>query len=249
MSETGGCDGICRWAMNATSLTQALLAPVCLLLPLASEAEDRSVRDQPRSVEVFELFSGYDMFTPDRHGTPDNPRPNELGFTLVLRMFRNVCLALEQGQSLEEVLPEGFAAYNFTPYFFGPDAEPRGDTTVLSSTGDVEKDEDGGGPAFFLEPAAAGMTCGIDWRIAEEMTPESQRAIAGLLAHWMPWELALVRASRPAGFGMPALNDAIEWDRPCQGRWCPTWAYFSLGSGDVSMRMTLDITGIEGDRP
>ncbi len=249
MTETMGLARFFRRVTNATSLARAPLVFLCLSLPLVSEAQDRGVRDQPRSVEVFEPISGYDMFTPDRHGTPANPRANELGFTLVLRMFRNVCLGLEQSKSLEEVLPEGFAAYSFTPYFFGPDAEPRGGTTILSSTGDIEQDEDGGLPAFSLEPAPGGMTCGIDWRIAEELTPESQQAIAGLLAHWMPWELALVRASRPAGFGMPALNDAIEWDRPCQGRWCPTWAYFSLGRGDVSLRMTLNITGIKGDRP
>jgi hypothetical protein len=228
---------------------RAALAAACLAMPVASHGQERSVRDQPRSFEVFGGVSGYETFSPDRFGTLASSRPNELGFLLVLRMFRNVCLGLERGETLDAVMPEDFSAYHFSSYYFGPDATRRGDTTVLSSTGDIEKDEDGGNPAIWLEPDTGGMNCKVEWRIAEEVSPESRQAIAGLLAQWVPWELALVRADRPLHFGQPNLSDAIEWDRPCQGRWCPATAYYNLSRGNVTMRMTLNITDTEGVRP
>jgi len=251
------------------TLMRAALAATCLAMPVASHGQERSdcdqprsvevfvlggvwgyVRDQPRSIEVLACVSGYETFSPDRFGTLASPRPNELGFLLLLRMFRNVCLGLERGETLDAVMPEGFAAYHSSPYYFGdPDATRHGNTTVLSSTGDIDKDEEGGIPVFWLEPGIGGMTCRVEWRIVEEMSPESRQGIAGLLAHWVPWELALVRAERPLLLGQPALSDFMEWDRPCQGRWCPATAYFDLSRGEVTMRMILNITDIEGERP
>jgi hypothetical protein len=231
-------------------LMRAAMVAACMALPLASHGQERSVRDQPRSIEIFDGVSGYETFSPDRFGTLASPRPNELGFLLVLRMFHNVCLGLERGETLDSVMPEGFAAYHSSPYYFGdPDAARHGDTTVLSSTGDIEKDEDGGSPAIWLEPGSGGMNCKVEWRIAEEMSPESRLGIAGLLAHWVPWELALVRASPPQDMGQPELIDFIEWDRPCQGRWCPAAAIYTLSRDEVIMWMTLNVTDIEGASP
>jgi len=268
MSNIADFTGTCFRGGSLTALMRATLVVACLAVPEASYGQERSdceptgsieefvfggvpgyVRDQPRSIEIFGCVSGYETFSPERFGTLANPRPNEFGFLLVLRMLRNVCLGLERGEKLVTVMPDGFAAHNFSTYFFGPDATLRGDMTVLSSTGDIEKDEDGRHPAITLEPLTGGMTCTVEWQIAEEMSPESRQAIAGLLAHWVPWELALVRATKPLALGQPALSDAIEWDRPCQGRWCPTMAFYDLSRGKVTMQLILNITDIEGVRP
>ena len=229
---------------------RAALAAACLAMPVASHGQERSDCDQPRSIEVFGCVSGYEMFSPDRFGTLASPRPNTLGFSLVLRMFRNVCLGLERGETLDAVMPEGFAAYHSSPYYWGdPDARRHGDKTVLSSTGNIEKDEDGGNPAIWLEPETGGMTCKVEWRIAEEMSPDNQQFIARRLAQWMPWAFALVRATNPEDLDQSALTNFIEWDRPCQGRWCPVTAIYTLSSGEVTIQMILNITDIEGVRP
>ncbi|MDU8926055.1 hypothetical protein RXV86_01520 [Alisedimentitalea sp. MJ-SS2] len=227
----------------------AALAAACLTLPGTVLGQEGGLRDQPRSFEIFAHATDYEGFSSERHGTLANPQPNELGFLLVLRMFRTVCLGLERGAALDAVVPPGFSAHHSAPYYFGPDAARRGDKLVLSATGDVEKDEDGGHPAIWLEPRTGGMECALDWRIAADMSPDSQRAIATLLARWVPWEMALLPASRPQLLEQPALSDAIEWDRPCMGRWCPTSAFFSLSRGDISLRTILNITAIEGTRP
>ena len=237
----------CPWGGAPGTLIRAALAAVCLASPVA--AQEHNVRDQPRSFEVFDSATGYATFSPERFGTLASPRADELGFLLVLRMFRNVCLGLERGETLNAVMPDGFAAYHSSTYHFGPDATRRGTASVLSPTGDIAQDEDGANPAIWLEPGAGGMICSVKWRIAEEMSPESRQAIAGLLAQWVPWELALVRASRPPLQEQSALSDAIEWDRPCRGRWCPATAFYNLSRGDVSLQMTLNITDIEGVRP
>jgi hypothetical protein len=239
----------CPWGRTLMALIKAALTVVCVLNPVTSHGEERSIRDQPRSFEIFAGVLGYETFLPDRFGSLANPRPNELGFLLVLRMFRNVCLGLERGEPLDAILPEDFAAYHSSTYLFGPGAKGGGSTTVLSPTGDIEKDEDSGNPAIFLKPDAGGMTCKIEWRVAEEFSQESQRAIASLFIQWVPWELALVRASPPHNLDQPAFSDAIEWDRPCQGQWCPANAFYNLASGEVTMQMTLNITEIEGVRP
>ena len=257
------------WSVTSKWLMRAALAASWLAVPAASQGQERtdcdtpgssgdfvfggppaSVRDQARSIEAFRCVSGYEMFSPDRHGTPASPSPTELGFTLVLRMFRNVCLGIERGDPLDDLMPEGFQAYHSSPYYWGdPDATRQGDTTVLSSTGDMEKDENGGHPAVWLEPGTGGLTCKVQWRVPDEMSTESRQAIASLIVHWLPWALALVPASRPSMVEPAALSDAIEWDRPCQDRWCPAAARYSLSKGDITMQMTLDITNIEGTRP
>jgi hypothetical protein len=215
----------------------------------AAQSQERAVRDTPRSVEVFARSPDYTTFSADRYGTPGTPFADELGFWLVVQMFRSVCLGIETGASVDAVLPEGFSAHNFAPYFFGPDTPPNGDVVVLSSTGDIELDEDGGHPAIWLEPDPAGMTCKAAWILAEPLSPESQTAIANLITQWMPWALTLVPASRPTASNEHAINDGIEWDRPCQDKWCPATAFYSLPSGNITLQMTLNITGIEGERP
>ncbi len=228
----------------------AALAATAFALPRAALAQDQGVRDHPRALEIFADVSGYTDLAADRYGVPASPRSNDLGFLLVLRMFQTVCLGLEQGADLDAVMPDGFASYHGLPYYFAdPDAVPRGDTIVLSSTGDIDQDEAGGHPAIWLDPAATGMTCRLEWQMVEIPTPETQEIIVGILTRWMPWQLALVPASRPILSPETAQSDAIDWDRPCQDRWCPVRAYWSLQYGDLHMELTLNITGIGGERP
>ena len=235
-------------SLTIKAVSTAVIIVGAIFSSVAAPAQDRSVRDEPRSFEVFERFPGYELFSADRHGPMVKPHANELGFSLVLRMFRTVCLAVEQGEDPKDVAPEGYSVHNFNTYFFGPGTPPSGEKVALSSTGDIEMDEDDGLPSIWFEPRSTGMICGIDWP-AKDMTPDSQQAIAGLILHWLPWELALVRASRPMTLYEPPLSDAIEWDRPCGNRWCPLSAFYSLSRGEVFMRMTLNITEIAGPRP
>lgn len=235
------------WAK--TPVTLRTLAILCLFMPNALLAQERAIRDVPTVTEIFEGHTGYEMFSSERHGRFDKPLATELGFSLVLRMFRNICLGLERGAPLAAVTPEGFEAYNFSPYFFGPETPPRGDSLVLSSTGDIARDEDEGRPAIWLDPGTGGMTCTMEWRIVEDVSPQSQQAIAELITAWMPWELSLVRASKPLLASPTPLFDAIEWDRPCQGRWCPAMAIYDLTGGMVTLRMTLNIMDVEGEVP
>lgn len=240
----------CLMRLNGEKmLKSACLAACVLAVPAIAPAQEPTVRDAPRSFEVFSRAPGYETSPPDQFGTPAEPFPNELGFWLVVQMMRSVCLGIEEGAAAEAVLPDQFAAYSFAPYFFGPDAPPRGDKVVLSSTGDIELDEAGARPAIWLEPAPGGMTCKIEWRVGEALSPESQMAIANLITKWMPWALAFVPASRPITTDNPATSDGIEWDRPCQDRWCPATAFYNLPSGDITLQMTLNITGIGAGPP
>lgn len=217
--------------------------------PHPSWAQDRAVHDQPRALTIFEQHTGLEMFTPERHGTLADPKSSELGFFMVFRTFRTICQRLEAGEPLDTVMPEGFAVYNAAPYDFGPDVGYLSPNVVLSSTGDAIEDEEGGHPAIWLKPGPEGMTCTVQWRMAERPSEVSQAAIEGLLMHWVPWELALVQVSKPRMVAGPPFSDAIEWDRPCQDRWCPAQAIYGLSRGDVALEMTLNVTDVEGARP
>lgn len=218
-----------------------------LVLPLGAAAD--GVRDTPRALEVFAAVSGYSDISDGRYGTPAAPAPSELGVIMVSRMFRNVCLGIEAGASLETVLPAGFSIHSSAFWLMGDDTPRTGGPLVLSSTGDIAQDEDDGHPSIELRPDAGGMICRINWRMPEALGQAQQAAISDLIATWVPWEYALVAAARPEPAGDPSMSRLLEWDRPCGDRWCAMSALFSLGRGDISLSTTLDITDIEGDRP
>jgi hypothetical protein len=222
---------------------------LCLVLPTTAVAQ--GVHDRPRALDIFTGLAelGYSDLAPDRYGTPANPVPNELGMLLVSRMFRTVCLGLESGAPLDAVMPDGFDNHTLSFWLMGDDTPREGGPIILSSTGDIATDEDDGHPYVELSPDAGGMTCRVSWRIPGPLETTTQSNIAELIATWLPWEYALVDAARPEVATDPGMSRLIEWDRPCGERWCEMTALFSLGSGDVSLTTTLNITGIEGTRP
>ncbi len=233
---------------------RAALLAAALALPAAAQGQSLAEMaggpgpaDQPRALAVFEGVEGYADLAAERVGTVAQPAANELGLLLVTRMFRNLCLGLEQGAPLDTLLPEPLAAYGQSSYLFGLEA---GDAVaqVVSPTGSIEQDEAEGRPSLWLAPSAMGMTCRIEWAVAE-FPADVQQAMARYLDDWLPFELALVRASRPVMTAEQPLSNFTEWDRPCGDRWCATTVAYRLAEGFVSIETTLDITDIEGDRP
>lgn len=219
---------------------------LAVLAPLACSAQPT---EMPRAWHSFAAVEGYDDLSPDRFGTPAYPAPSEMGMALVQRMFRNVCLALERGDTLDAVMPPGFAAYGLGPYMLGTADSGTDGIRILSSTGEIALDEDGGHPAIWLRPADTGMTCAIEWTMAEPMPPERHAGFALLLRDWLPYAFAMVRASRPVLAAELAPSDLLEWDRPCLDGWCPVTANYMLQQGYVRLETRLGITEIGGERP
>ena len=203
----------------------------------------------PRAWLTFDALRGYDDLPPERHGTPAQPDPSELGMLLVMRMFRNVCLGLERGAALDSVMPPGFAAHASGPYLFGADAPAGSNTRILSATGSAERDETEGRPTVSLRPARTGMSCAIEWYVPQGMEPNHAQALALVVRDWLPYRMALVRASPPALSAAPPPSDVIEWDRPCADAWCPVTAIYTLSDILVRLETRLTITDIGGNRP
>ena len=225
---------------------------LALLLPLAAAAQTASappLPERPRALALFDGLRGYADFPPDRTGTPAQPHANELGFSLVIRMFRTVCMDLEDGAPLDGAMPDGFAPYPMAVYYWGPDAEPKGDIVVLSSTGSIDRDEAEGRPAFWLTPSSSGMGCQVEWTIASELSPSSQSTMVEMIEHWLPWRMALVRADRPNLVPEPAPFGLIEWDRPCGNGWCAVTARYDLPGGTLALDTKLAIADFGGARP
>ncbi len=203
----------------------------------------------PRAAEIFADVQGYADLSTDRHGTVAQPVSHELGLILILRMFRNVCLGLERGAPLDDVMPPGFAAYAQSPYLFGEIQPATDGPQVLSPTGSIDADEDNGHPTIWLSPGETRMNCRLEWRAAAAFPEDRQTGMALFLDDWLPYTLSLVRASRPALVSPPSPFDATEWDRPCGDRWCPVTVIFDLPDGFVSLETRLNITDIESVRP
>ncbi len=210
-----------------------------------------ALRDTPRALEVFAGVQGYDDLLPDLYGTVSQPVPTELGALMVLRMFRNVCLGLEQGAALADITPNGFAPYVTLPFSFGDLAEPDygSGSRVLSFTGSIDADEDNGHPFIWLRPEETGMTCRVEWHPGPDVPEDRQHAMADMLNQWAPWQFALIHASRPNLASDPPPSDVTEWDRPCGDRWCPVVILYSFSGGQISIETALNITDIEGDHP
>lgn len=234
-----------RWLWIRASLFVASLVGC-----LPAQAQQTGIFERPRMIDQFAPITGYSDLSPDRFGPATTPKPTELGIFLVLRMFRTVCQGIENGEALARLMPPGFAAYDGAKYYFGPDAATRGVTIVLSPTGDIDADENRGHPTLWLDPDAAGMTCRVEWTIPEEIDPKTQQTMARILEQWVPFELSLVRFSRPLLMPSPSQSDLFEWDRPCQGQWCPLTLHYDLSKRRyVTIKTTLNVISIEGERP
>ena len=220
---------------------------VLLLTALfASPALAEGPRDAPRATE-FPSVPDYAELQPDRHGTPARPMPNELGAWAVIQTFRATCLSIENGASLAEALPPGFAAWQSGPFFFAEAVPAETGSLALSPTGDIDADDAAGTPILSLSPAPTGMTCRIEWNPVGETRLD---AVPGMVQEWLPFAMAMVRANRPAMTDIPPPVDSAEWDRPCNDRWCPVTATYSVsGRPMLSLETTLDITDIGGTRP
>lgn len=238
--------------IRAASLLALFAAP----LPAAAQTDftfgqSPALRDTPRAVEIFSDIAGYAEFTTERHGTPTQPLATELGADLLMRMFRNVCLGIERGETLAQITPDGFAPYASLPYSLGdvtaPDDTPG--SRVLSATGSIDMDEDNHHPFIFLHPEETGMSCRLEWHTGADVPEDRQNSIAQYFDGWVPWAFSLVHASPPY-FGAPQpLSNATEWDRPCGDRWCPMTITYSFPAGRITIDTTLNITDIQGDRP
>lgn len=225
------------------------MTALALIFALAAGTASAEIREAPRAMAIFADQGGYADLTVERHGTPASPLENELGLVLVLRMFRNVCLGIEAGRSLNAVAPEGFDTYTFAFHGLGVEGGDPDGPLVLSSTGDIVIDEEGGHPAISIRPDAAGAVCTLIWNPSGNMSAVSRTSMAQLLSDWLPYSFALVRASRADLVAETPLNNYIEWDRPCFGAWCGMSVIYDLDRGYVSISTTLNVTGIEGTRP
>lgn len=239
-------------------MIRAAILCATLLCPSAVQAQTDAtfgqapgLRDTPRAIEIFSNVAGYAEFTAERHGTPLRPLATGLGTDLLMRMFRNICLGIERGAALDDVMPDGFAPYASLPYTLGdvtaPDLTPG--NRVLSVTGSIDADEDNHHPFIWLDPEATGMTCRLEWHPGDDVPEDHQNTIAQFFDVWVPWQFALVHASRPFFGGPQALTNATEWDRPCSDRWCPMTITYSFPDGWISIDTTLNITDIQGSRP
>ena len=226
-------------------MIRAALLAALVALPGAGGAQETG----PRALALFAPARGYDDLPPERFGPPSAPVANELGLVLMLRMFRNVCLGLERGDTLQEVMPPDFDAYNMVAYMqiVGGDSGSR--ALVLSPTGDVDADEAAGTPTFTLLPTGDRFSCTLERQLTEDLPDDRQAGMAMFFENWLPYALALVRASRPHLGPEPLLFDAAEWDRPCGDGWCPLQVIYDLPGGYVSLTTTIDIATIAGDLP
>lgn len=212
-----------------------------LAVPASAFEHQTDPAGQPRAIDIFAEHTGYDLLDTGRFGTPAEPAATEFGAFMVVRMFRTVCVGLEQGKSLDAVMPPGFDAYPESVYIWGEE-DPLFRGTVLSTTGSVDQDEAGGHPWITLLPRSDGITCKLEWQLASAPDAEQQKSMARVFNRWFPWELALVRASKPSLSHEPSVIDFREWDRPCKGSWCPTIATYRLADGYIWLETRL--TGI-----
>ncbi|MBF9035085.1 hypothetical protein HKCCE2091_12635 [Rhodobacterales bacterium HKCCE2091] len=237
--------------IRAALIGAALASPVAAAAQQGSAPEGPGPWDRPRLATILDFPLGYDdMADAGRFGTVAAPGQNELGLTLVLRMFANVCVGLEEGAPLAAVLPDGFAAYDQSDYLFGTATPATDSPYVLSPTGNIDADETGGHPTFWLRDSGTGMGCQLEWRFAPDDLPEAQRStMAAVVREWLPYQMALVRASRPELSPSPPLFGLQEWDRPCGDRWCPMTAHYDMRDLYLTLDTKLDITAPEGPRP
>ena len=229
----------------------ALLALSIPVAGLAQSSGDAAppLPDTPRAIAIFSGVQGYDDLAPERVGHPAKPVEHELGLVLVSRIFRNTCLSLERGASLESATPTGFSPFDAGFYLMGTAPTGQTDRLVLSPTGDIDADETTGHPSIWLTAHDTGMTCRIEWNMENPPAEDRRIGMAQFIEKWLPFEYALVRVERPTLNLDPSVAGFAEWDRPCGDRWCPMSVIYDLPDGSVVLNTMLNITGIEGDRP
>ncbi|WP_417767635.1 hypothetical protein [Stappia sp.] len=144
--------------------------------------------------------------------------------------FRTACLAQPVTQGLDEqLLPEGYRIVSSSLHALGLETavEPR--TTVLSMTGDEEKDFTGGHPYVELglpNDAAPNGACRVAWKRTWDYADGVDKVMtdtAVLFDPWLSFRLKAVRVSRPEdGFAVAERYDHVsEWAAPCfGGKWC-----------------------------
>ena len=238
--------GIRNWLDRHARMLVLLVVTV---LPTTLSAQMGPLQDRPRSLALFSGIASIYPMDPARFGTAANPKPNELGFLIVLRLFRDVCLRLERGVELDIVMPREFSSHAFSAYYFGADAAPRGPNLVLSATGDIDADESNGHPVIWLEPSSQGMICKVEWHMSQDPGQDVVEAISGLILHWVPWELSLIPGEKPSAMNQSAAEGLGSWDRPCQDRWCPVSVLYAPRQTLVSLSTRLNITDIGGVAP
>ncbi len=152
------------------------------------------------------------------------------GILNVFDTFRTACLAQPVTQGLDEqLLPEGYRIVSSSLHALGLETavEPR--TTVLSMTGDEEKDFTGGHPYVELglpNDAAPNGACRVAWKRTWDYADGVDKVMtdtAVLFDPWLSFRLKAVRVSRPEdGFAVAERYDHVsEWAAPCfGGKWC-----------------------------
>lgn len=208
------------------------LALCMALVPAAAAAQE--ISHSQRILEAAAGIAGYEDLQPERFGTASTPRPDEMGAVLLLRIFRNTCIAAEAGAPPEAVMPPGFAAYGSGAYLFGTPGPATG-TTYLSATGDVERDEEEGHPSIAL-----GGSCRVEWHFPAPAGEDAERRFRYILFEHFPYAFALTRVSRPDPVTPPGMATVVEWDRPCRGKWCPTSLIFDPRGGSVVLTTRLN---------
>ena len=237
-------------------MTRFLTTALALALPLVAAAQGTgdlgagppAPAEAPRTASLLDNVTGYADLMPDFYGTPDAPKPNDLGMLMVMRIFQNVCLGLERGVPLEQAMPPGFTGYHRSNYMFGDGSRDPVGAAVLSATGDIDADETNGHPTVWIAPNKGSVTCRAEWRVPGDIPDDTQQAMAIVLEDWFPFIFALVRVSRPLMTGAPTVNDAVDWDRPCGDLWCPVRTIFQGDRGyfSVETRLNIDLTAGTG---
>lgn len=207
------------------------------------------LRDSPRVFDGNGALSGYDAIDTELTGEPARPRPTIEGLYLVLNMFRQVCLGVERGQSLAEVLPPGFAGYERLDYFWGDLVTSTEGNLVLSATGLKDRDAGEGRPVFRIQPAEDGAICSLTWETALDPDPAQTEFMVFLIVREWPYLLGAVRAGRPLPVPTPQTSDIVMWDRVCGARWCPLVANYDISRGRIALETRLNLTEIGGERP
>lgn len=227
----------------------AIVLGTSLAAPLAAQDGATPPFDMPRSTALFAGQAGWETLDAERFGTPEVPKINELGMFLVQRMFRAVCTGIEAGKTPEEVLPEGFSGYNDFDYLMALPGEARAGRDVYSLTGSEETDEIETHPAFHLREGVTGVTCALVWWLPDDIPEDRQAPMASMIAQWMPYEMSLVRVTKPDLGNAAPPSHHLEWDRPCGDAWCPVSATYIMRGGPMRLETLLNIKKIAGGTP
>lgn len=201
---------------------------------------------QPRALALYQDVAGYDDLLGERYGSPAQPVQNELGLRMLVRMLHNVCLGVERGRALEDVVPPGYAIYPGFEYSIAenPAPDPTAAAVALSPTGSIDTDEAQGHPYMFLTPNSRGADCLLIW-VFDGSASQDRHLHMAIALHTLPADiLGLVPATstqlNPDGF----FGNVLSYDRYCGGSWCRFSTTYVLTEGELSFSTVLNITDI-----